>query len=57
MDRTFTLSCCGGKKCPDVILHDDGNVTLLDEVDGEWHKIELSPEQAEMLYDVLGKRS
>ena len=58
MDRTITLNCCGGKKCPNVTLHDDGSVTLSDRVDDtHLDLIQLTPEQADQLETVLRDRT
>lgn len=53
-EKTLTLTCCGGKKCPVATLRTDGGVTLEDTVAGRTDTIVLSREQIEKLARFVG---
>lgn len=46
--------CCGYKRCPTVVVYDDGSATLTDSGDdGRVHRIELAPDQRVRLAQLL----
>ncbi len=51
--------CCGFKKCPDVVVYEDGTVEITDndEETGSVGTIKLSAEQAERVASLITKRS
>ena len=50
-----TLSCCGFRKCVEVVILDDGSVTLTDDDTeaGSVGTIKLRPEAAARLVELL----
>jgi hypothetical protein len=50
--------CCGYKKCPEVVIFDDGSVLLSDDDAelGSVGTIKLRPEVAARLVEILSKK-
>jgi hypothetical protein len=49
--------CCGGKRCPEIKVFDDGSIELSDNdiESGSFGTIKLNPEQVERLIELRKK--